>query len=565
MNIMQLRGFLQILLIVFSNLWAGAAELTKEPSQVQAEQISKWRAAAEKGEVWAAFNLALAYQKGEGADQDEREAVLWYRNAADNGYAAAQANLGYCYETGFGVAIDYAEAVRWYQRAAAQGHPYAQYNLGRKYQFGPGVATDPKLAEKWLLKAAERDFVPAYYSLGQLYSHAVSDQQDQKKAFEWFRLAANQGYAAAQHAIGYFYFSGQAGQTNYTEAVKWFNMAASRNFADSHFNLAYCYERGLGVPQNRVAAIAHFRKAAERGHPSAQYSLGVAYYDGKGIESDFVEAYKWWNLAAVGGIVEASSSREILAGLMTPQQIADAQRLASEFKPKQSENVDSPRLIVSAALDSSSIKRTGAGFFVSTNGYLLTSFRTVSDATSIQIMTESGQFEATVAKSDPINDMVLLKISGTTSFLPLIMTKSAASDSPVLILGFEEANQGQFSPKSASGKITAQQGFRADPRQLSIRPHLPSAFAGTAATTPSGQVVGMILLDPEEPEAIAADTNAPPVQLTRAFAVKSDHLISFLNSIKEVSPVISKAALPELSPAELMSRVRAATALILVL
>ena len=64
------------------------------------------------------------------------------------------------------------------------------------------------------------------------------------------------------------------------------------------------------------------------------------YYQGEGVPKDYVQAHMWFNLAAVymppgeenrGRAVEARDAMEVL---MTPDQLAEAQRLASEWKPK---------------------------------------------------------------------------------------------------------------------------------------------------------------------------------------------------------------------------------------
>ena len=67
----------------------------------------------------------------------------------------------------------------------------------------------------------------------------------------------------------------------------------------------------------------------------AQFSLGVMYSKGRGVPQDYVQAHMWVNLAAAQGIEDARELRDILAELMTPAQIAEAQRLAREWKPKQ--------------------------------------------------------------------------------------------------------------------------------------------------------------------------------------------------------------------------------------
>ena len=48
---------------------------------------------------------------------------------------------------------------------------------------------------------------------------------------------------------------------------------------------------------------------------------------------DFIQAHKWYNLAAANGHGKAAEYRDALAKQMTPAQIAEAQKLAREWKP----------------------------------------------------------------------------------------------------------------------------------------------------------------------------------------------------------------------------------------
>ena len=78
--------------------------------------------------------------------------------------------------------------------------------------------------------------------------------------------------------------------------------------------------------------------AAEQGNAAAQYNIGVMYYKGQGVPQDYVQAHMWFNLAAsrleAEKRNEAVKNRDIIASRMTPAQIAEAQRLAREWKPK---------------------------------------------------------------------------------------------------------------------------------------------------------------------------------------------------------------------------------------
>jgi uncharacterized protein len=47
-----------------------------------------------------------------------------------------------------------------------------------------------------------------------------------------------------------------------------------------------------------------------------------------------VQAHMWFNLVAMAGDQGAATNRDNVAALMTPAQIAEAQKLAREWKPK---------------------------------------------------------------------------------------------------------------------------------------------------------------------------------------------------------------------------------------
>ncbi len=72
---------------------------------------------------------------------------------------------------------------------------------------------------------------------------------------------------------------------------------------------------------------------AHRGDPVAEEILGFMYAKGNGVQQDNVLAHMWWSLAAAQGNEIARKNRDIVLKLMTPDQIAEAERLAREWKP----------------------------------------------------------------------------------------------------------------------------------------------------------------------------------------------------------------------------------------
>jgi len=66
--------------------------------------------------------------------------------------------------------------------------------------------------------------------------------------------------------------------------------------------------------------------AANQGHKYAQVHVG-------GLEQDVSKAFMWYSLATSNGHPTASGFRDDLAKKMTPDQIAEAERLVKEWKP----------------------------------------------------------------------------------------------------------------------------------------------------------------------------------------------------------------------------------------
>jgi TPR repeat protein len=126
---------------------------------------------------------------------------------------------------------------------------------------------------------------------------------------------------------------------NYADALKLLRKASDVGNAGAQNCLGTMYAEGRGVPQNHAEAVTWYRKAAEQGNASAQLNLGVAYHIGRGVPQDYVIAHMWFNLAATSDPAlrthdDAVYNRDKVASKMTPAQITEAQKRASEWKPK---------------------------------------------------------------------------------------------------------------------------------------------------------------------------------------------------------------------------------------
>lgn len=225
---------------------------------------------------------------------------------------------------------------------------FSNLSRGGKYQYCSSTPVHPhkiviyrskwnKEEAKWFKIAAEQGDANAQLIMGVMYDQGEGVPQDDKEAVKWYKLAAEQGGAEAQYNLGMMYDQGEGAPQDDNEAFKWYKLSAEQGHASAQYNLGVMHYEGEGVPQDDKEAVKWYKLAAEQGHASAQNNLGVMYKKGKGVPEDYVEAYKWYNIAASQGEENAQKNRDILREIMTPDQIAEGQRLSREFHAKKYE------------------------------------------------------------------------------------------------------------------------------------------------------------------------------------------------------------------------------------
>lgn len=107
------------------------------------------------------------------------------------------------------------------------------------------------------------------------------------------------------------------------------------------------FEDGLAAYNNldMLTAAQLWLPLAEHGDGRAQYEMGMMCSDGTGVPQDYLQAHIWFNLAA--SVLpfgppdtpgpwreDAARARDRIAGKLTSAQIAEAQRLATAWRPK---------------------------------------------------------------------------------------------------------------------------------------------------------------------------------------------------------------------------------------
>ncbi len=344
-----------------------------------ATALRLWRPLAERGDVRAQAKLGLLYDNGQGVTKDQAAAAVWYRKAAEQGDARGQNSLGVMYANGEGVTKDYATALSWFRKAADQGDARGQTNLGLMYEKGQGVPQDYVAAAAWYRKAAEQGDAGSQAFLGIMYGNGQGVPQDHVAALAWAQKAADQGNAVGQTLLGAMYSDGQI------------------------------------VPQDYVAAAAWYRKAAEQGDAVGQLFLGKMFVEGRGVPTDYVQAYMWINLAAaqLDTDADAVKERDIVAKKMTPAQIAEAQKLAREWKPTQpivsptAPTVSAPSPHSSAFRSSIQMKKEGGTYVVPV---------LVNNAITLDFMVDSGASDVSIPE-DVVTTLMRMGTIRDTDFI----------------------------------------------------------------------------------------------------------------------------------------------------
>lgn len=144
-----------------------------------------------------------------------------------------------------------------------------------------------------------------------------------------FQKLAAGGNSGAAYNLALMNEKGEGAPVDYQQAAKWYRVGADGGDRDAMYNLALLYENGKGLAKSDNDAVAWYQKAASHGQAGAMVNLGVDYANGQGVALNPVEAQKWFILSGDAG----AKNRDILKQSLTPEQEAQAEQSAKDWKP----------------------------------------------------------------------------------------------------------------------------------------------------------------------------------------------------------------------------------------
>jgi len=117
------------------------------------------------------------------------------------------------------------------------------------------------------------------------------------------------------------FYKGRGVIHDYVQAHKWFQIAGANGHTEGNENRDIVEDK---MTRDQIA--------------EAQYNIGVMYGKGQGVEQDYVQAHKWFNIVEENGYKVGRETKVLVEKEMTPDQIADAQKLAREWMEKHDQH-----------------------------------------------------------------------------------------------------------------------------------------------------------------------------------------------------------------------------------
>lgn len=287
-----------------TNLKSDDSKTTKKQNDSESQHFNSLSNKAKSGDSEAQFDLAWAYELGEGIEPDLRLAFHWFKTAAESGHLQAMHKTGYMYEKGLGTVKNEKRAFEWYKKSAERGDIHGQRDLGYCYRYAVGVEEDLDLAFFWTSKAAQNGDFTSQCTLGDIHYYGVMGNTDINQAIEWYLRAAEQNDSFSQHRIGLIYLN-EDEHLDPTRGVMWLEQAAEQGLAPAQYDLAMLYKRGKNVKVDQDKYLNWLLSAGEQSHRDAVIELANFYYMRRRESKNFQQALHWLKLASEMGDEQA--------------------------------------------------------------------------------------------------------------------------------------------------------------------------------------------------------------------------------------------------------------------
>jgi len=289
------------------------------------EAQSIWRDAASDGDIVAMRQLGGLHLSGVLGVADLEKAREWFLKSAEGGDAGSNLSLGYIYERGMGVPADTALAETYFARAAEGGSIDGLFKRATLVLARNADQAEVQKAVEDIRTAADQGQPEALATIGDFLRSGTFTAMDPVKAIEYFKQAAQNGHTQSLNTIGDMYLFAEKGAADIPSALVWYERAAAKGQTDAAYSVAYLLYNLPGASDADLRkAFDYASMAALAWNEQAQWLLGQMYLEDIVVPRNDYEAYRWLDLAASAGVIEAHHLRAMAEVALGPEQAAKA-------------------------------------------------------------------------------------------------------------------------------------------------------------------------------------------------------------------------------------------------
>jgi S1-C subfamily serine protease len=205
------------------------------------------------------------------------------------------------------------------------------------------------------------------------------------------------------------------------------------------------------------------------------------------------------------------------------------------------------------------ISATGSGFFVTPDGYFITNDHVIRGAATVRIVQNGNKINAKIIRTDPANDLAVLKADGEFVFVRLGASRNVRLGQNVFTIGFPNPQIQGVAPKLTTGVISATTGIRDDPRLLQISIPVQPGNSGGPVIDENGDAVGVVSASLSALGLLRMSGSLPQ---NVNYAVKSSYVTALLEDVLPAETSRESASAAH-NQAEIMAAAEKAVALVL--
>lgn len=332
---------------------------------------------------------------------------------------------------------------------------------------------------------------PVYAEISH-FTHDIPAQADDTR----LRAAAENGSVEAQYLMGSMIMVRAEEQELagwhsravmlYKQAAGWFHQAAAGGHAKARFSLGLMHLRGLGVGKNTTKALRWLEAAARQDDPDANFVLGLMLARGDGVRRAPDQALQRFH-AAGQGFLDQGRADWLAETARAVRLVAPGSSMADAMEKAARELASAPRATAQGLSMGTA--------WIAAPGFAVTNLHVIAGRSDISLVHPDGSYApATVAASDPSNDLALLAVKDRCTLPPALPLAQAAPTlgAEVFTVGFPEPAIMGASPKLSTGRVTGGNGPGGNGRTIQISVPLTHGNSGGPLVNLRGEVVGVV-------------------------------------------------------------------------